>query len=69
MEHKSKFNKSKCATCKYHGKLNNGDGRKVHCYYVGSTGRACLRRVGKEVIDIRGNDFNNCLIYEKGANK
>jgi len=35
-------------------------------YYAGLKGRACLRRVGKEVVDTRGEDFNKCKIYERG---
>lgn len=62
MGHKSKFNKRKCRTCKYHGMESN----KVICYYAGLKGRACLRRVGKEVVDTRGEDFNKCKLYERG---
>lgn len=71
MEHKSKFNKQKCVTCKYHGKASTADGtgnknlNGVHCYYA-NTGETCLRRVGNKVIDIRGEDFNNCKLYERG---
>ncbi len=64
MEHKSKFNKNKCKKCKYHGGANI-NGNTIHCYYA-NTGKTCLHRVGKEIIDRRGNDYNNCLLYERG---
>ena len=65
MGHKSKFNKHKCVNCKYHGIMSNRDFSNVHCYYINS-GTSCLYREGKKVIDRRGEDYNNCLLYERG---
>ena len=65
MAHKSKFNKVKCAKCKWHGTLNGKDNNNVHCYYVMS-GQSCLYRDGNEIKDRRGEDYNHCLLYERG---
>lgn len=68
-EFKSKYNKKKCATCVYRGTHGAaGLGVKYYCNYA-DTGKSATKRVGKEVIDTRGGDFNNCLLYEKGAQR
>lgn len=56
------FNKAKCKKCKYHGRGFSG----VVCYYSVYNNRACLYRDGKEVKDRRGQDPNECLLFEKG---
>ena len=66
--------KKKCMTCKYHGYFGSvpQDASEVYrlnrliCDYSGVTKRTCLKRAGKGFIDSRGNDPNNCLLYEKG---
>jgi hypothetical protein len=64
MGHKSKFNKNKCKTCKYHSEISL-NGSMIICYHVNS-GLSSIYREGKGNIDRRGNDFNNCLLYERG---
>ena len=62
-----KYNKEKCAKCKYKVKLmlNNGNGYNVSCDYSSKAQTCCLYRVGKEVRDRRGGDYNNCLLFEE----
>jgi hypothetical protein len=73
MRTKPKFNKRKCAKCKYHGNCGagyvvkiNGVTRNIICNYSGVTRNTCLVRDGKNVIDKRGDDFDHCKLYEKG---
>ena len=72
---KPKFDKRKCLKCKYHGlgcggypvKVGfNGKSIPVFCNYSLSE-RTCLRKQKDgQIIDIRGNDYNNCKLYEAG---
>ena len=67
-------NKVKCYTCKYHGffgAINKKEDEatkiaKVCCDYARFEKRTCLRKVGKEIVDIRGDDPENCKLYCKG---
>lgn len=65
-----KFDKKKCATCKYHGERlqYNAESQNTHCDYANIMGITCLTygEHGK-VIDRRGCDGQNCALYEKGA--
>lgn len=62
-----KFNKKKCKKCKWHGKLcSGGQGGGIFCNYGSLHKRSCLTRIGRDVVDIRGNDHDNCLMFEKG---
>ena len=70
---KAKFDKFKCYKCKYHGMgvgysiRVNGKVLKVHCNYCGINKSSCLRKQEDgTVIDIRGNDFSNCKLFEEG---
>ena len=71
---KPKFNKRKCLTCKFHGEASWGYPVKsgdtsihVSCDYISLTKDSCLKTDGKgEIIDTRGNDYNNCLKYKSG---
>lgn len=74
-KHKAKFNKEKCATCQYRGagsvgypvKINNLSVR-VHCNYAGITNSTCLKPLNNvDVVDLRGEDYNNCKLYKRGA--
>lgn len=57
------FNKDKCKKCKYHAKVNC----MITCdYAIKSDNGACIKRKGKYNVDTRGNDPNNCLLYESG---
>ncbi len=67
------YNKRKCIRCIYHG-TGAGyytQGRRerimVHCNYAHSTTGTCLTRGEHgEVIDRRGGDYNNCLLFSEG---
>lgn len=72
--HKAKFNKNKCATCQYRGigsvgypvRINDMSVR-VYCNYSGITNVTCLRPASStEVVDLRGEDYNNCKLYKEG---
>ena len=62
---KAKFNRKRCKSCMYHG-VTTGGGNYIFCDYAGKTGETCLKREGKVARDIRGDDYDNCQIYEKG---
>lgn len=59
----SKFNKAKCIKCTY--SINLGDTSYVFCNYAQSTKSTCIYRDGKTIKDKRGDDYNNCLLYNK----
>lgn len=59
-----KFNKDKCKKCKYHRKFPSG--QFVFCNYASLTDQTCLRSIGKEVIDIRGDKYNGCKLFSEG---
>lgn len=59
-----KFDPKKCKRCKYHGDGNVGGGA-IYCNRTSILGETNLKRVGSEVIDIRG-EGPECLLYEKG---
>ncbi len=58
------MNKKVCEKCKYRGVFIGN--KSIHCYYAGLTSETCLKLVDKKVIDRRGNDPNNCLLFEEG---
>lgn len=72
---KPKFNKQKCLKCKYHGlgcggypaKVGfNGRTVSVYCNYS-ILERTCLKRLKNgQVIDLRGDDYNDCKLFEAG---
>lgn len=68
----SKFNKRKCAKCKYRCTFSgtagfNVSSRNVGCYYsVVSNNGSCLHLVNGKIKDRRGDDYDNCKLYEKG---
>ena len=60
-----KFDKKKCKICNYRGERSGG--YNLSCNYSGITGETCLKRGPKgTVIDIRGDDPENCLLFEPG---
>jgi hypothetical protein len=62
---KSKFDKRKCKPCIYHGNRLGSGG--ISCNYSGITDKTCLKRGTKgTVIDSRGEDYYNCLLFEPG---
>ncbi len=58
------FDKKKCKMCIYHAKLGNN----ITCdYAIKSNNGSCIKRKGKYNVDIRGDDPNNCLLFERGG--
>ena len=68
---KPKYNKVKCKKCCFRvsdtSAYRTDDGDSVSCNYSTIMGKTCLRR-GEHgtVIDIRGNDYDNCLLFKEG---
>ena len=62
----SKFNKKKCKKCKWHGRLCSGGQSGIYCNYSSLHRKSCLKRIGKDVVDVRGSDYDNCLMFEQG---
>ena len=61
------FNKKKCEKCKFHGRMMGSTGySQVFCYYSAHNQRSCLERDGKRIKDRRGNDPNECKLFESG---
>ena len=72
MSVKTKFDKHKCAKCRYRGMGCGASSIKVgsrmlaiYCNYC-ITGTTCLKADGKNVVDRRGKDYNNCKLFEEG---
>ena len=65
-----KFNKERCLSCRYSGRGNGGyvaNGKQVYCDYANIAEHTCLTRGPKgKVIDRRGTDYNNYLLYAPG---
>ena len=74
MREKPKFNKEKCYTCRFHGVGSLGypitvKGRrvKVYCDYATIMEETCLYPLnGYKTKDVRGEDSENCKLYEPG---
>lgn len=72
---KSKFNKRKCLQCKYHGckgnlgypvRVNNKT-YNIYCDFICQTNISPLKQgPNKTVIDLRGNNYNDCQLFVKG---
>lgn len=69
---KPKFDKRKCARCKYKGMgtgyslSNTRKARLYHCAYMLETGIPVLRKKSTwETYDIRGDDYYNCQLFEE----
>ena len=75
MRNKPKFKKSRCLKCKYHGIGHGSFSTKVddksiqvYCNYATIAESTCLKPINnKEVIDMRGEDYYNCLLFSEGA--
>ena len=63
-------NKELCKKCKYRGTIGSRTGARedITCDYFTTSDerRTCLVKGGVDVKDRRGDDFNNCLLYEEG---
>lgn len=75
MATKAKFDKKKCIKCIYHGvgkcghcvRMPDGHTERVHCNYSSVTDVTCLQPgPNGTVIDMRGEDYNNCLLFVEG---
>ena len=67
------IDKNLCLKCQYHGYLGSksdsyGSNRNsnVMCDYAKYVKRTCLRKVGVDVIDMRGTDPKHCKLFVKG---
>ena len=60
-------NKEQCRKCRFRGGAI--DKSEMHCNYAFIAEQTCLHRVGKKIVDRRGNDPNNCLCFEEGRVK
>ena len=73
-----KFNKDKCLHCKYAGvgegyyvKIDEEHSVKIFCNYTSIKKESCIQLVNpkahkpNEIYDIRGDEYNNCLKFEK----
>lgn len=67
---KPKFDINKCANCKYHGTQAGYSNKSVtvpvFCNYAGIKDRTCLTVKNGKTIDRRGEDRDNCKLYEPG---
>lgn len=74
VKQRPKFNPRRCLECVYHGELSCGTpiktkrGQKnVFCDYSCITGETCLHKNNHgDIYDIRGCEYDNCLMYEEG---
>ena len=58
------FNKEKCARCFYKGGAIDHPS-DLFCNYAFIADQTCLHRVGKEVVDRRGNNSEHCLLFRE----
>ena len=64
------FNRKKCRNCKYHMAIS-GAGYSYQrgntmCGYSLITKTTCLRLIDNEIYDMRGDDPENCLLFNTG---
>lgn len=60
--------KNQCKKCIYRGGGTNAS-YALFCDYSGKTGKTCLALKNGKVVDIRGNDKNNCKLFNDGKKK
>lgn len=66
---KRKVKHRQCKSCVF-GSPEHENCKSYHCYRAGATGETCLKIMPDgRVIDIRGNDPDNCLLYRPGKRK
>lgn len=70
MKPKSKFNKKRCMKCKWSSRVSygfNNDGftpkEQLCCMYKKDTGNLVM--IDKKVVDLRGDDYDNCKLFER----
>ena len=59
-----KHSKKRCRRCIYRGNMQGPS--LLFCNYAAVTDRTCLRREGNKVIDIRGEEYEQCKLFEEG---
>lgn len=57
-------NKEQCRKCKWSGGKQDGM-QTLFCNYASQNDHTCLQRKGSKIVDIRGNDKRNCLLFEE----
>ncbi len=67
MKKSTKFNKEMCKQCRFHGRISGVDTGTVFCNYASLTDSSCLYRKGSHIFDKRGNEPENCKLYEEGT--
>lgn len=71
MRNSPKFNKQKCMECKYHAEGTAGwqlEKRRVYCNFAILNSYTCLKRGAKgTAVDIRGENYEKCKLFSKGA--
>ena len=58
------FNKEKCKQCIYKGGAVDHP-TDIFCNYAFIADQTCLHRVGKSIIDRRGENPDNCLLFKR----
>ena len=57
-------NKEQCRKCKFSGGKQDGM-ETMYCNYAAINDQTCLHKVDGKVVDRRGNDKDNCLLFEE----
>lgn len=65
------YNKKKCRKCKYSSYIGGGHKKytsdlKITCNYSMITDQTCLFRKNGKIVDRRGNDPENCKLFDDG---
>ena len=61
-------NREMCKKCIYHGGRLS-EKVAIFCDYSGKSGTTCLYLRKNKVVDRRGNDPNNCRLFDDGKKK
>ena len=64
-------NRAMCEKCRF-GLIYKGQGyleSKSFCNYASVTGETALKKVGDNVVNLRGTDPNNCNLFENRKGK
>lgn len=59
-----KHDKARCKKCRFHRRMPFNT--TVFCNYATVEDKTCLTVQNGKTIDRRGEDFNNCLLFEEG---
>lgn len=61
-------NRDMCRKCRYRGGRLS-EKVAIFCDYSGKTERTCLTLQDGKVVDLRGNDKNNCKLFNDGKKR